>query len=155
MLSKCFRKMYFCDVKRFIAHDFFSPKIWTKIFVHRKWMLPDTCPRTGLDRTEHFEISSLGTGQIPVLGQDRNFKILCRPLPAAYFRKKYFSKIPMFCFRKTGNFKTMLPVNWLTWKMIQKNVCWYLSGPSRNYGDKGHPWRVGWKIIPQLMNLMF
>ena len=30
--------------------------------------------------------------------------------------KKYFSIIPMFCLRKTGNFKALLPVNWLTWK---------------------------------------
>ena len=30
--------------------------------------------------------------------------------------KKYLTEIPMFCLRKTGNFKGLLPVNWLTSK---------------------------------------
>jgi hypothetical protein len=69
--------------------------------------------------------------------------------------KKYFSKIPMFCFRRTSNFKGMLPVNLLTRKkkfhitnslvynvhdtlyMIQKTVCCYLLWPSSYYADKG------------------
>jgi hypothetical protein len=36
-----------------------------------------------------------------------NNKIFVRLIP----ENKYFSKIPMFCFRKTGNFKALLPVN--------------------------------------------
>jgi hypothetical protein len=34
--------------------------------------------------------------------------------------KKILSKIPMFCLRKTGNFKAMLPENRLTWNKTKK-----------------------------------
>jgi hypothetical protein len=36
---------------------------------------------------------------------------------------KYFSKISMFCLRKTGNFKAMLRVNWLTWEKTKSFPC--------------------------------
>jgi hypothetical protein len=39
-----------------------------------------------------------------------------RSVEITKFSDGIFPKIPMFCLRKTGNFKALLPVNWLTWE---------------------------------------